>query len=114
MEIRRDLRQRNVRVVTTDFVMLEVADGLSNPPLRKGTVAFLNELRREPTVDIVPVSEQLLAKAWTLYQHRPDKEWGLTDCTSFIVMQEQGIAEAFTSDHHFVQAGFSILLPHKP
>jgi len=55
-----------------------------------------------------------MASGWTLYQQRPDKEWGLTDCISFVVMQEQGISEAFTSDHHFTQAGFTILLSHKP
>ncbi len=103
-----------MRVVTTEFVLLEVADGLSNPPSRKGTIAFIEELRREPTIEIVPLSGSLLDKGWALYQQRPDKEWGLTDCTSFVVMQEQGILEAFTSDHHFAQAGFAILLSHTP
>jgi len=114
LEIRRELRQRKVRVVTTEFVLLEVADGLSDPPLRRAVIAFIEELRREPTIEIVPLSEQLMASGWTLYQQRPDKEWGLTDCISFVVMQEQGISEAFTSDHHFTQAGFTILLSHKP
>jgi predicted nucleic acid-binding protein len=39
-----------------------------------------------------------------------DKEWGLTDCISFVVMQEQGLTDALTADHHFEQAGFTILL----
>ena len=46
LEIRRELRRRKVRVVTTDFVLLEVADGLSKPPLRRETIAFIEELRR--------------------------------------------------------------------
>jgi len=37
---------------------------------------------------------------------RPDKEWSLVDCSSMVVMARRGIAEAFTSDHHFEQAGF--------
>lgn len=114
LEVRRELRQRKVRVVTTEFVLIEVADGLSDPPLRKAVIAFIEEMRREPTIEIVPLSEQLMASGWALYQQRPDKEWGLTDCISFVVMQEQGIDEAFTSDHHFTQAGFTILLSHKP
>ena len=40
----------------------------------------------------------------------PDKEWPLTDCISFVVMQEQGLSEALTADHHFLQAGFKTLL----
>jgi predicted nucleic acid-binding protein len=49
-------------------------------------------------------------KAIELYSQRPDKEWSLTDCVSFITMQEHGLAEALTGDHHFEQAGFVALL----
>ena len=47
---------------------------------------------------------------YLLFAKRPDKEWSLTDCISFIVMQEYGLTEALTADHHFEQAGFTILL----
>ena len=45
-----------------------------------------------------------------LYAARPDKDWSLTDCISFVVMQEHGITDALTGDHHFEQAGFKALL----
>ena len=45
-----------------------------------------------------------------LFAARPDKEWSLTDSTSFTVMGEQGLTEVLTSDHHFRQAGFVTLL----
>ncbi len=101
------------RRVTTDFVLLEVADALCRTSLRAKTIATINRLR-QGVVKIVPLSEDLMNKGWVLYQQRPDKEWGLTDCTSFVVMQELGMTEAFTSDHHFTQAGFAILLSHRP
>ncbi len=41
---------------------------------------------------------------------RPDKEWSLVDCASFVLMRQREINEALTSDHHFEQAGFSRLL----
>ena len=41
---------------------------------------------------------------------RLDKEWSLTDCVSLAVMEKEQIKEAFTSDHHFEQAGFVKLL----
>lgn len=107
------LVQRKVPLVTTDFVLLEVADALGTPAIRARTISFINGLRRG-AVRIVPVSEELMMKGWALYCQRLDKEWGLTDCTSFVIMQEEGISEAFTSDHHFTQAGFSILLSNKP
>lgn len=51
-----------------------------------------------------------LSVPFQLYCKRPDKEWGLTDCVSFVVMQEQQITEALTTDAHFQQTGFTALL----
>jgi predicted nucleic acid-binding protein len=45
-----------------------------------------------------------------LYGARPDKEWGLTDCISFVVMEERGLTLALTTDRHFEQAGFQSAL----
>jgi uncharacterized protein len=59
---------------------------------------------------IVEIDKEIFAEAWRLYSERLDKEWSFTDCTSFIVMSRMGLADAFTSDHHFEQAGFNILL----
>lgn len=112
-----DLRRRRVKLVTTEFVLLEVADAFAEPPLRAVAVEFHRGLRQGDTpltLEVAPVSEDLLARGWTLYGQRPDKGWGMTDCISMVIMQERGISEAFTSDHHFTQAGFSILLSHKP
>ena len=104
-----ELERQNAGLVTTEFVLIEVADALSAPAIRTATVASLNSLR-ESQIQISPASSELLGKGWSLYSRRPDKGWGLTDCTSFVVMQEQGITEAFTSDQHFTQAGFQRLL----
>jgi hypothetical protein len=71
-----------------------------------------NELRRLAILQIIPASQELLTAGWTLYSQRPDKEWSLTDCTSFAAMKQEQLAQAFTSDHHFEQAGFVKLLPH--
>jgi uncharacterized protein len=45
-----------------------------------------------------------------LFKQRKDKEWGLVDCISFIVMQNREITDALTADIHFQQAGFRALL----
>ena len=59
---------------------------------------------------IITVSEELYEKGLNLFVKRPDKEWGLTDCISFVVIQERGITEALTTDTHFQQAGFLALM----
>jgi predicted nucleic acid-binding protein len=59
---------------------------------------------------VVSVDTSLLNRGLELYQSRPDKDWGLTDCISFVVMREQNLIDALTADRHFVQAGFRALL----
>jgi len=59
---------------------------------------------------VVSVDTPLLMRALRLYRERPDKIWGLTDCISFIVMQEQKLTDAVTTDGHFVQAGYCALM----
>ena len=60
--------------------------------------------------EIVPATESLMARGVHLYDSRPDKKWSLTDCISFVVMQDRAITSALTGDHHFEQAGFTALL----
>lgn len=104
------LDQQQVLYVTTEFVLLEVADALTALAVRSHTVAFLNGLRRWHNLTILPATSALLAAGWALYGQRLDKKWSWTDCTSFVVMAQEQITEAVTSDHHFEQAGFVRLL----
>ncbi|MBC8265279.1 MAG: type II toxin-antitoxin system VapC family toxin [Anaerolineales bacterium] len=104
------LRQQKVRLVTTKFALLEVADALSAPVIRSQTAAFVDGLWCLSVLRIIPASHELLAEGWGLYKQRLDKEWSLTDCISFAVMTRERITQAFTSDHHFEQAGFVKLL----
>lgn len=99
------------RLVTTGFVLVELADGCANTSQRRAVAAeAVQELRNNPAVTIVPFTDQLFDQGMNLYQQRPDKEWSLTDCISFVVMQQKGITDALTGDKHFEQAGFVALL----
>jgi hypothetical protein len=73
-------------------------------------VDFYRDLCTDPYTTIVGFSEPLFQAALDLYARRPDKGWSLTDCTSFVVMQRDGLTDALTGDHHFAQAGFVPLL----
>ena len=90
--------------------MLEVADALADPVERPKFLTILEAIGNDPAVTLVEASGALFQPAVDLFRHRPDKEWPLTDCTSFVVMEEQQIREALTADAHFVQAGFVALL----
>lgn len=96
--------------VTTDFVVMEVGDALCQPGNRLVFATFFDWLSQHTGTTVLPASRQLLSDAVQLYRARPDKDWPLTDCTSFVVMQDQGIVDALTGDKHFEQAGFKALL----
>ena len=97
-------------LLTTTWVLTEVADALATPGLRESFPRLLAALRADPACTIVPPTQILFDQGVELYAERPDKGWSLTDCISFVVMRERGIAEALTDDHHFEQAGFAALL----
>ncbi len=109
-QVMRGLRQQHAQFVTTEWVFVEVADALSAPAYRTKVVTFIAEMRRSPMLQILPLSQALLESGWTFYGQRPDKEWSLTDCISFVAMTQLRLTFAFSSDHHFEQAGFVKLM----
>ncbi len=101
---------RDISLVTTSWVLTELADGLSRSGSREIFAMVLDDFRTNPPDIIVPASQVLFDEGVSLYNDRPDKNWSLTDCISFVVMHEHGLTDALTGDHHFEQAGFNILL----
>lgn len=107
-----EMWQQGGRAVTTNLVLIELT-ALLTSPLRmpkSRQIQLLDRLRGDPGIEIVAIDSALEAAAWTLWKSRIDKTWTLVDCASFVVMQQRGLTEAITSDHHFEQAGFVRLL----
>jgi predicted nucleic acid-binding protein len=103
---RMDRRHR----VTTDWVLLEIGDALCKSGNRDTFVRFYDWIQQHPGTTVIPASRQLLEDGIQLYRYRRDKDWPLTDCISFVVMEDEGVQEALTGDRHFEQAGFKALL----
>jgi len=97
-------------IVTTDWIILEVANTLAGGRNRGAFLELLTSLREDPRVKIVALNSDLQRRALELYAQRMDKDWSLTDCVSFLVTSDEGLADALTGDHHFEQAGFNALL----
>jgi uncharacterized protein len=98
------------RILTTEWILIELADAMAIRAKRQTFIDFYKLIGFDPDIEVVASSPRLFAAGKDLYSTRPDKDWSLTDCISFVVMQERGIAEALTGDHHFEQAGFKPLL----
>jgi len=105
-------KQKGSRLVTTNYVIAELVALLFSPLRipRMKSIKFIESIKSSALVDIIHIDEDLDAKSWELLKNRPDKNWSLVDCSSFIVMQKNKIVEALTTDHHFEQAGFVRLL----
>ncbi len=98
------------RLLTTDFVLVEVADGLAAVRFRGHAVEIISALRQSPLIEVVSASTDLFEAGLETYCSRPDKDWGLTDCISFVAMRQRGLTDALAVDEHFRQAGFRSLL----
>jgi hypothetical protein len=98
------------RLVTTDYVLDETYTLLLLNLGHERTVAFHNrieQLARANILHIVQISQALGDEAWKVFaQFNTDKEWSFTDCTSYVVMKQLDIQEAFAFDHHFEQMRF--------
>jgi uncharacterized protein len=105
-----EIRSRNLKMLTTEAVIFEIGDALAKPKYRRSAIALMASLFTDPRIEVVPVTPLLVERAFDLYRRRSDKAWGMTDCLSFIVMEESGIQEALTTDEHFGQAGFIELM----
>jgi uncharacterized protein len=89
---------------------MEVADGFASSKMRRDVRRLFAEIEGDELITIVEAVESLYRRSLALYDARPDKDWSLTDCISFVVMADEGLTEALTGDRHFEQAGFVALL----
>lgn len=110
VEIAERLEDEKTRLVTTRAVLLEIGNALSKKLYRAAAAELLDALEQDSQVEIVSLSNEIYKRAFELFKNRADKDWGLIDCVSFVVMRERGLTEALTTDEHFEQAGFRALL----
>ncbi len=110
MSLAGDLAHEDSLLLLHWGILLEVGDGYARVERREKGCGLLDKFRKEEGFRIVQLSDDLLQDAIALYSERRDKNWGLTDCVSFVLMRREGIVEALTADAHFRQAGFKALL----
>lgn len=103
-------RRTHDRLLVPLPVLVEVGNYFSESAFRSKVVPFLRNVQSDARVSCVPLDAELMRDGMDLYANRADQEWGLTDCISFVIMKRAGIQEAVTTDHHFEQAGFTILM----
>lgn len=102
----RSIKKRLPPLVTTSYVFDEVVTYFNSRGHHAKAVEVGNRLLKSPSVQFVQVDTGLFMEGWQYFQQHQDKDYSLTDCISFIVMERFKIETAFAFDQHFVQAGF--------
>ena len=100
------------RIVTSEMVLAEVLNAFASKGevLRRATCSLVDKIRSNPNAEIVPMISGAFRDALERYRSRVDKTWGLTDCMSFLIMEQKGITDVLSGDRDFQQAGFNVLL----
>ncbi|MDT5062703.1 MAG: uncharacterized protein QOH63_3162 [Acidobacteriota bacterium] len=99
-------------LLTTDEVLIEILNYFADrgDEMRRAATINVREILLNKNVSIIPSSHDSFTSGLSLYQARLDKGYSLTDCISMNAMREQGLTDVLTSDNHFTQEGFRILL----
>ena len=97
-------------ILTTEFILLEVANFFIRPGKRDKFVILSKRVRSDVRTTLIPLSSDWMSRGLALFAARPDKDWSLTDCISFVVMADHNLTGSLTADRHFEQAGFQCLL----
>jgi hypothetical protein len=109
-----DLRNQFIKYkrthLTTSAVLLEFGNAFSPIPLRPTAIRFIETIIISRFWQVIPINNDWFNRGFSRFEQMGDKEWSLTDCISMIIAEELGIHEIFTNDHHFEQAGFTILM----
>jgi predicted nucleic acid-binding protein len=100
------------RIVTSEMVLTEVLNAFAGRGelLRKACCSLVESIRNNMTSEIVPMTSIGFDEGLERYEQRSDKTWGLTDCASFVIMEQRKIKVALSADRDFKQAGFKALL----
>jgi predicted nucleic acid-binding protein len=106
----RKLLTNGYRYVTTNFILDETYTGLLTKVSHFAAVDFGEKLHISKIVSIIHITKDIEEEAWKVFKKYSDEQFSFTDCTSFVVMGQLNLTEAFTSDRHFEQMGLIILL----
>jgi len=107
------IRTRSI-IVTTEAVLWEWLNAFSDASTRAVAAEGYRRAHADARIEVAPFQPELIDTAVQLYRTRSDKNWSLTDCLSFVVMERRQLKEALTTDRHFEQAGMKAMMLQHP
>lgn len=110
LEVNDQLVGSNSFFVTSSAVLLEFGNAFSTVNLKPFSIRLIDAVMQSKKWKSVVVDENIMNDSFELYKQMIDKDWGFVDCTSIVLAKSIGIQNVFSTDHHFEQAGLTILL----
>ena len=110
VRVQTTLRRKGRRFVTSEYIVDETVTLLLFRHSHAAAADFLDTIERSEALRLEWIGPERFQAASALFRKHADKDWSFTDCVSFVTMRELRIRDAFTTDHHFEQAGFVPLL----
>jgi predicted nucleic acid-binding protein len=107
---RTELSRSNVTFITTNAILLEFGNAFSTIHLKPFAIKLINAIMQSKRWKSIEIDQSIMNRGIELFSQMIDKEWGLVDCCSMVVAKDMSIRNIFSTDHHFEQAGFDILL----
>jgi uncharacterized protein len=107
--ILRQLLEDRRRLFTSNFILAELHALLLTRINRVVAARVLEEIDLSKATTVVRISARDERTARTIIARYDDKNFSLTDATSFVVMERLGITHALTLDHNFAQYGWTIV-----
>jgi len=105
------LLRARVRLVSTDYIIDEILT-LTKARINSATaLELLDRIERSEAVDLEEVTPAMFSISKGYFRKHSDHGYSFTDCTSFVVMHDLKLRVALSTDHHFAEAGFEVLLP---
>lgn len=108
--LQKEVSKNKTILLTSEYVLWEIANGLSAINYKMKAGILIRVLMNNPYIKLVPSSSSLLSEGLNLYEKYSDKDFSLTDCISFIIMNQFNVEEVLSSDRHFEQMGFKTLM----
>src|SRR5947207_3446334 len=109
LKVKQDLAQSRTRLLLSNFIRAETHALVLNRLGHYAADQFLIQLRQMPQGTLVPVTAADERNALLLIEQYKDKDFSITDATSFVIMERLHITHAFTFDSNFRQYGFTML-----
>jgi predicted nucleic acid-binding protein len=106
----KELKRKKTQLITSDYVLDESLTLLRFRAGHKEAVDLGRWMLQSPLVKVINVDEKIWQSAWEMFGRYGDKGFSFTDCTSFAIIRQLGLLNAFAFDHNFEQAGF-VMLP---